>query len=61
MIIPAKIFHTSIFLITFVGSNIACHANNAPDSLGENLGTYVERFCWIAGMYVSPESYGADQ
>ena len=23
------------------------------------LGDYVDRFCWIAGLYLSPSSYGA--
>lgn len=41
------------------GETIACHANTKKEELGENLGKYVERYCWIAGLYVSPESYGA--
>lgn len=42
-----------------LGNNIACHSNAAHKDVSENLGTYVDRFCWIAGLYLNPESYGA--
>ena len=54
----AKISNTPTFHF-LLGDNIACHSNANHDDVSENLGTYVDRFCWIAGLYLSPESYGA--
>ena len=44
-----------------LGQNIACLGHKDGDDMSENIGTYVERFCWIVGLYISPATYGAGQ
>ena len=47
-------------LLLHVGENISCVANGeVTDGLSANFGKYANFLCWITGLYLTPESYGA--